>query len=184
MGKGTFVVITGPSAVGKTKAVEKLLEIIPNSKRLITTTTRAPRDGEIDKVDYHFLSEEEFCSKEAAGVFLETARTYGNLYGSSRETVEDMLSVHPVVFGILDVKGARAVKKNMPEAVVVFLVPGSMNDIRERLKERNDADQKETQRRAQEAMTEVTAATEFDHIVKNIQDQFDHTIFQILEIVM
>ena len=184
MKKGKFVIITGPSAVGKTDAVKSLLERTLNTGRLITTTTREPRDGEIDGVDYYFISQKRFLEEKDGEGFLETANNYGNFYGSSREKVEEMLLVHSVVFGILDVKGAHIIKEKMPEAIVIFLAPGSLNDIIRRLNNRAGVKQEEKEKRIEEAVVELLSASMFDHTVKNIEGKFEETVKKIIDILL
>lgn len=193
MQNGKFIVITGPSTVGKTTVVNELLQRCPGSTRLVTTTTRAPRvvenDGvdyhfvEDDGVDYHFVSVEEFFAQRSRGEFFETAETYGNYYGSSKKKLEELLAAHPVVFSILDVKGARAVQEHIPGAIVIFLIPGSFDDLTRRLEERKSVSKEEIEKRGERAKHEIEAASEFDHIVQNIEGRFEDTVARIRDII-
>lgn len=182
MQKGKLIIITGPSTAGKTTTTEQVMEKTPGSARLITTTTRAPREGEVDGVDYYFVPREEFVKRSARGEFFETAENYGNFYGSSSVTTEEMLMKHPFVFGILDVQGARAVKESVPNAQAIFLLP-DITDIGRRLRERAGVNEEETKRRLERAMDEMGIASEFDHIVKNRKGEQDQTVEEILNII-
>ncbi len=180
--KGTFVVIVGPSASGKTKLVTELLKRIPDSARLITTTTRQPRPGEKD--DYFFISREEFEKGIAEDVFFEHAEVYGNLYGSSRKVLDDFLEKYSHVFAIIDVQGAQTLKHKIPDAVVIFVKPGSVEDIRRRLmSERRETSPEELQKRMDTVMHELSLEKNFDHVVDNNEGEFEATIQQVLKIV-
>lgn len=183
MKKGKFVVITGPSAAGKTDTVKGLLELTPSLKRLVTTTSRTMRDGEVNGVDYNFVSREQFIEKEERDEFLESTETYGNLYGSTQATVEEMLSKHPVVLSVLDIKGARKAKEKVADTIVIFVLPGSLSDIKKRLGERSGVSDEETKRRTQEAFDEIRTAHEFDHVVNNIDGEINRTIEDVQEII-
>src|SRR6476619_4406951 len=126
-------VITGPSGVGKGTLIRLLRERIPALELSVSATTRAPRPGEEDGVDYHFLSDEEFAEKVAAGEFVEWAQYSGRRYGTLRAELERHLDAgHPVVLEI-EVQGARQVRKAMPEAIQVFIAPPSLDTLRTRL---------------------------------------------------
>lgn len=183
MDKGIFIMIVGPSAVGKTDIVGDLLEHIPQSCRLITSTTRDARPKEIDGKDYHFLSRDDFRARVAQGEFLEWVEYSGNLYGSSQKVLDELLARHVIVLGILNVRGARAVKAILPDAVTVFVRPGDLKDLEQRHLRRHGARPQEIAKRMQAAWREIECADEFDHQVTNIDGQFQDTVEEIMAIV-
>lgn len=183
MDKGTFVIIVGPSAVGKTDIVKELLGHVPQSCRLITSTTRAARPHEVAGEDYHFLSRRDFEVRIEQEEFLEWAEYSGNLYGSSRKVLDDLLGRHVIVFGILDVQGARAAKKLIPDAVTVFVQPGDLKDLERRHLRRKGARPQDIAERLRTAWREIECAGEFDHQVTNIDGQFQDAVREIMAIV-
>jgi guanylate kinase len=180
--KGKFIILTGPSAAGKTRIAKNLLELFPNTTRLITTTTRAKRPGEINGVHYHFVSEKHFRESDARGEFMKTAKTYGNFYGSSHVELKKLLLKHPIVFAVIDVKGSREIKLKIPESIVMFIAPGSIDDIEQRLKKRSGS-YDEFKRRMVEAKVEMKSMEKFDHLIFNIEGKFENTIEKILSYI-
>jgi guanylate kinase len=160
-------VITGPSGVGKGTLIRGLLARIPELELSVSATTRAPRPGEQDGVDYHFLTDEEFDRKVAAGAFVEHAAYSGRRYGTLRSELERRTEQGiPVVLEI-EVQGARQVRKTMPDAVQVFIAPPSRAARRERLVGRGTDSAEDIERRLAVAEQELTAQDEFDHKVLN-----------------
>jgi guanylate kinase len=156
-----ILVITGPSGVGKGTLIKGLLEEVPGLELAVSATTRSPRAGEVNGVDYHFLSEEDFDRRVAGGEFVEHAEYAGNRYG----TLKSELSrpARGIVLEI-DVQGARQVRETLPEARLVFIEPPSFEDLKQRLAGRA-SDQLE--RRLAAARDELEAAGEFDHRIVN-----------------
>src|SRR6266480_5241170 len=136
MSKGRLFVITGPSGVGKGTLIRRLLERMPELELSVSATTRPPRPGERDGVDYHFLTEEEFDRMVHDGRLLEHATYSGNRYGTPRSEVEPRLAAGRSVVLEIEVQGARQVREAMPEAVQVFIAPPSPAALRERLEGR------------------------------------------------
>lgn len=160
-------VITGPSGVGKGTLIRGLLARIPELELSVSATTRAPRPGEEDGVAYHFLTDEEFDRKVAAGAFVEHAAYSGRRYGTLRSELERRTEAGiPVVLEI-EVQGARQVRRTLPSAVQVFIVPPSEQALRERLVGRGTDDADEIERRLQVAKRELAAQDEFDYKVVN-----------------
>jgi guanylate kinase len=177
---GVFV-ITGPSGVGKGTLIRGLLERVPELELSISATTREPRPGERDGVDYHFLTEEEFARRVAAGEFLEHASYSGNRYGTLRSEVERMTrSGHPVVLEI-EVQGARQVRQTMPDAVAVFIAPPSREALRARLVGRGTDTQEQVEARMRTAQRELEAQPEFGHVVVN--DRLEQATDELVGIV-
>jgi guanylate kinase len=160
-------VITGPSGVGKGTLIRGLLARIPELELSVSATTRQPRPGELDGVDYHFLSDEEFDRKVKAGAFVEHAAYSGRRYGTLRSELEQRtVGGVPVVLEI-EVQGARQVRKTLPSAVQIFIVPPSGQALRERLVGRGTDDPDQIERRLAVAERELAAREEFHHQVMN-----------------
>jgi guanylate kinase len=160
-------VITGPSGVGKGTLIRGLLARVPELELSVSATTRQPRPGERDGVDYHFLTDAEFDRKVAAGAFVEHAAYSGRRYGTLRSELERRTAAGiPVVLEI-EVQGARQVRRTLPSAVQVFIVPPSGQALRERLVGRGTDDPEEIERRLAVAERELAAQGEFDHHVVN-----------------
>jgi guanylate kinase len=174
-------VITGPSGVGKGTLIRGLMERLPQLELSVSATTRAPRPGERDGVEYHFLTRAEFDRKVAAGEFVEHADYAGRSYGTLRCELEER--VHggvPVVLEI-EVQGARQVRESVPEAVQVFIAPPSLDALRTRLIGRGTDDPEEVERRLRVAEEELTAQPEFGHVVVN--DRLDDALQRLTAIV-
>jgi guanylate kinase len=174
-------VITGPSGVGKGSLISRLREAVPEIELSVSATTRAPREGEVDGVDYHFLQPEEFERRVEAGDFLEHARYSGNRYGTLRSEVERRIqNGHPVVLEI-EVQGARQVRTTMPEAVQVFIAPPRLESLRQRLESRGTDGSESIEARLEVAEQEMKARGEFPHEVVN--DDLDRAADELRAIV-
>jgi len=174
-------VITGPSGVGKGTLIRGLRERLPELELSVSATTRAPRPGEQDGVDYHFLDPGEFEARVAQGDFVEHAAYSGNRYGTLRSELERRLvEGNPVVLEI-EVQGARQVREAVPDAVQVFIVPPSLDALRARLVGRGTDDPEQVQRRLETAERELAAASEFAHQVVN--DRLETAVERLVEIV-
>ena len=163
---GVFV-ITGPSGVGKGTLIRGLRERLPQLELSVSATTRPPRPGERDGVDYHFLSNERFDELLAAGQFVEHADYAGRRYGTLRSELDGRIGRGVPVVLEIEVQGARQVRSAMPEAVQVFIAPPSLATLRERLLGRGTDEQEEVQRRLRVAEEELAAQPEFAHVVVN-----------------
>jgi guanylate kinase len=174
-------VITGPSGVGKGTLIRGLLSRFPQLELSVSATTRAPRPGEQDGLDYHFLSPQEFERRVADGDFLEHATYSGNRYGTLRSEVERHLEAgRPVVLEI-EVQGARQVREAMPEAVAVFIAPPSLDALRARLVGRGTDSPEQVSDRLNTAEEELRAQPEFAHVVVN--DRLEQATQQLAGIV-
>ena len=161
---GGVLVVTGPSGVGKGTLIKRLLERVPDLTLSVSATTREPRPGEVDGVDYHYLSEEEFEKRLVAGEFLEHAMYAGNHYGTPRSEIErapDGLVLE------IEVEGARQVRERLAEALQVFIAPPSPEALRERLLKRGTDSEEQMRRRLARAEEELAARTEFKHVIVN-----------------
>ena len=160
-------VITGPSGVGKGTLIRGLMERLPALQLSVSATTRAPRAGEQDGVDYHFLTREEFDRRVAQGEFVEHADYAGRSYGTLRSELEDRVRQGVPVVLEIEVQGARQVRAAAPEAVQVFIAPPSLDALRARLTGRGTDDSAEVERRLRVAEQELAAQPEFGHVVVN-----------------
>lgn len=163
-----LVVLAGPTAVGKGTVSTYIRENFPNVHLSVSATTRRPRPGEVEGVNYYFVSDEEFDRLEADGRMLETAVVHNTYrYGTPRAPIEEALSAGRSVLLEIDIQGARTVKKAMPEAVLVFLLPPSWEELVRRLIGRGTEDSAEQARRLETAKVELAAQDEFDYKVVN-----------------
>jgi guanylate kinase len=160
-------VITGPSGVGKGTLIRGLLEQIPEVELSTSATTRAPREGERDGIDYHFMTPEEFEAHVAAGDFIEHAEYSGNRYGTLRSELDRRLGAGVPVVLEIEVQGARQVRAAMPEAIAVFIAPPSEEALRVRLLGRGTDPPEQVDERLKTAQRELLARSEFPHVVVN-----------------
>jgi guanylate kinase len=161
------LVITGPSGVGKGTLIRRLRASLPELELSTSATTRGPREGERDGVDYHFLSAQEFADRADRNEFLEHAAYSGNRYGTLRSEVERRLAEGVSVVLEIEVQGARQVRAAMPEAVLVFIAPPSPETLRERLEGRGTDSPEAVAERLRTAELELDAQEEFKHVVVN-----------------
>jgi guanylate kinase len=174
-------VITGPSGVGKGTLIRGLMRRLPQLQLSVSATTRAPRPGERNGVDYHFLAPEEFERRVRTGDFVEHADYAGRRYGTLRSELEERVQAGiPVVLEI-EVQGARQIRTTMPEAVQVFIAPPSLAELRARLVGRGTDGDEEVQRRLSVAEEELAARAEFAHVVVN--DDLDVALEDLTRIV-
>ncbi|MDO4928736.1 MAG: guanylate kinase [Corynebacterium sp.] len=171
-----MVVVLGPSAVGKSTVVHRLRAEIPNLYFSVSMTTRDPRPGEVDGVDYFFVTPEEFQKRIDEGAMLEWADIHGGLQrsGTPAAPVEEALAAGRPVLIEVDLVGARAIAALKPEAETVFLAPPSQEALEERLRGRGTESAEVIERRLETARTELAAQNEFKHVIVN--DDLDQTI--------
>ncbi len=175
------IVITGPSGVGKGTLIRGLLEQVPQLELSVSATTRPPRPGERDGVDYHFLSEDEFEARVRDGAFLEHATYSGHRYGTLRDEVAKRAAAkHPVVLEI-EVQGARQVRDAVHDSLAVFIAPPSPDALRARLVGRGTDSPEQVEERLRTARRELEAQHEFQHVVVN--DRLEQATAELVEIV-
>ena len=179
--KGRLFVVTGPSGVGKGTLIKELLRRVPGLELSVSATTRRPREGEQDGVDYHFLAEEEFDRRLAEGDFMEHAAYSGHRYGTLVSEVEPRLEDGVGVVLEIEVQGARQVRARMPEAVLVFVAPPSPEALRERLEGRGTDAPEQIEQRLQVAGEELAAQPEFRHVIVN--DEVDKAAQELSALV-
>ncbi len=174
-------VITGPSGVGKGTLIRTLREQVPELALSVSATTRAPRPGERDGVDYRFLSDEAFERLVQEGAFVEHARYSGRRYGTLREELDRHLDAgNPVVLEI-ELQGARQVRETLPEAVQVFIEPPSEDALRARLVGRGDTSPEDMEARLAVAREELAARDEFHH--KIVNDRLEDAVGELVALV-
>jgi guanylate kinase len=174
-------VITGPSGVGKGTLIRGLLERVPGLELSVSATTRAPRPGERDGADYHFLSADEFERRVQAGDFVEHATYSGRRYGTLRSELERRLGDGVPVVLEIEVQGARQVREAMPEALPVFIAPPSGEALRARLVGRGTDAAEQIEQRLRTAEGELEAQPEFAHVV--INDRLEQATDELARIV-
>jgi guanylate kinase len=167
--KGKLFVLAGPSGVGKGTLRAKALSDIDGLAYSISCTTRAPREGEREGVDYRFLSKEDFKDRAARGLFLEHAFVHGNHYGTLREDVERETAAGRDVLLEIDVQGARQIRKLLPapDSFLIFISPPSIAVLEERLRRRGTESEDKVRLRTETAKKEMEAAAEFDRVIVN-----------------
>jgi guanylate kinase len=174
-------VITGPSGVGKGTLIRTLRERMPELELSVSATTRGPRPGEADGVDYHFLSDAEFQRRVDAGEFVEHATYSGRRYGTLRSELDRRTGAGAPVVLEIEVQGARQVRETMPEAIRVFIAPPSREALRTRLVGRGTDDAEQVAARLRTADAELAAQDEFAHVVVN--DRLDDAVEELTGIV-
>jgi len=181
-GQGTLYIISAPSGAGKTSLVKALLENTDAIMVSVSHTTRGMRTGEVDGKDYHFTSVETFRSMIADNAFLEHAQVFDNFYGTSRSSALDMMARGVDVILEIDWQGAQQVREKMPEAVSIFILPPSREELERRLRGRGTDADDVIARRLGEAVTEMSHYGEFDYLVFN--DNFDTALAELQSIVI
>ena len=164
---GLLIVLSGPSGVGKDAVLEEFLKLGTGVEKCVTCTTRAPRPNEVDGVDYTFLTEADFQRRQAEGLFLESAVYCGNMYGTPRDWVERENAVGNDVILKIEVQGGLEVKRQMPDCVMVFLVPPSMRELERRLRDRSTDSDQEILGRLAQAENELAEASNYSFIIEN-----------------
>ncbi len=165
--KGLLLVVSGPSGCGKGTVLSQVFAKQPDTYYSVSATTRAPRPGEEDGVQYHFLTKEAFEEKIAAGQMLEYAQYAGNYYGTPAQAVDAQLAQGKNVVLEIEVQGAKQVKLRRPDAVMIFIMPPSMKELRRRLTDRGTEAQEVVDRRMETAKREMPQAKDYDYIVFN-----------------
>jgi guanylate kinase len=179
--RGLLIVISGPSGVGKDTLIKSLLEHDRNLRYSVSCTTRSPRPGEVDGVDYSFVTRERFQQMIDEGAFLEHATYNGNLYGTLTERVErERDAGHDVVLKI-EVNGAEQVRAKAPHAVFIFVAPPSVDELVRRQVKRNTESTQDMTARREIATREMDYASRYDHVVVN--DELEHAVAEILAII-
>lgn len=180
MKKGKLIVISGASGVGKGTVLGIMMEKRKDLSFSVSATTRPPRPGEIDGVHYYFITREKFEAMIAAGEFLEYDAHAANYYGTPRAQAEEKQTHGPVLLDI-EPKGAKQVKEKAPDAVLIFIMPPSVQELERRLRGRGDTSEEQIQMRMERATWEMEQRVWYDHVVVN--DNPERCAQEILKII-
>jgi guanylate kinase len=161
-----FMVVSAPSGTGKTSICRELLRMCPRIRFSVSSTTRPPRPGERNGVDYDFISEAAFQEQIKAGSFVEWTQNFGNYYGTSKKAMQDMLGAGCDLLFDIEPTGARALKQHYPDGVFVFVLPPSLDELKSRLQKRGES-QKDVARRLAKAEDEIKEMMWYDYIIVN-----------------
>ena len=178
MNKGTLLVLSGSSGVGKSTIIAQVLEQRPELYFSVSCTTRAPRPGEVDGVNYTFISREEFQARIERGEFLEYAEYVGNYYGTSMTVIREKLEKGVDVLLDIEDQGAAKVREKLPEAASVFIVPPSFEELANRLRGRGTDSEEKIRQRLDTARREAKEIKYYDYIVVN--DTVEHAAQEVL----
>jgi guanylate kinase len=178
-----LVVVSGPSGVGKSTIVAELARSHPQVVPIVTATTRALRNGEVHGVHYHFMDRESFVDLRDSGGLLEWAEVHGNLYGTPIDQVRGILAAGRDAILTIDPQGARQVRERVPDALLVFVKPPSMEDLTRRLRERGSESAESLARRRRDAEHWMAEADEYDHVVVNETGHPEDAAERIWEII-
>jgi guanylate kinase len=179
--RGMLAVLSGPSGVGKDTIIKRLLELEPNLQYSVSYTTRAPRPGELEGVNYTFVTRKQFEQLARKGHFLEHASYDGNLYGTPAEPVEEARSSGRDILLKIEVKGAEQIRERVPDALFIFIAPPSPEELVRRQELRGSETHQDMTERRRIAEKEMTFARDYDHVVVN--DDLDRAVDEVLEVI-
>jgi len=182
MAQGTLFIVSAPSGAGKTSLVRELIESLDGIQVSVSHTTRERREGEVDGVNYHFVEVPSFEAMVEQGDFFEYARVFDNYYGTSRSAVQAMLAAGQDVILEIDWQGARQVRQQLPDAVSVFILPPSREELERRLAGRGTDEHAIIARRMRDAVDEMAHHDEYDYLV--INDDFTTALRELQSLVI
>jgi len=168
---GILYVISAASGAGKTSLISAMLQQVTGVEVSVSHTTRAPREGEVDGVNYYFVDKPAFEKMVEAGEFLESASVFGNMYGTSRQHIQQQLQTGKDVILEIDWQGARQIRRLIPDCKSIYILPPSVTALRERLTHRGQDDDAVINKRMQQAVSEMSHYVEFEYLI--INDDFD-----------
>ena len=171
MTKGSLYVISAASGAGKTTLVSAMLQQVSDIEVSVSHTTRVPREGEVDGVNYHFVDKAKFQEMVEAGAFFESASVFGNMYGTSRQHLQEQLLNGKDVILEIDWQGARQIRKLITDCKSIYIAPPSITALRQRLSKRGQDDEVVINKRMREAVSEMSHYVEYEYLV--INDDFD-----------
>ncbi len=178
---GRLIVLTGPSGVGKGMLLQALLKRHPELKLSISATTRSPRTGETDGINYYFITRQQFDLMVIENEFIEWAEFANNCYGTPKRSVEKRLAAGEWVILEIELEGARQVRLSFPEATRIFILPPSIQELESRIRGRGQDSDDSIDRRLQRAKAEIDAANEFD--VQIVNDEFNEALDRLEETI-
>lgn len=179
--KGMLVVLSGPSGSGKDTVLSEIFCKAPELKKSVSMTTRKPREGEIDGVDYIFVDESVFTDAVSDGKMLEYARYGGNYYGTPKERVDSWLNEGLTVILKIDVQGGENIRRLYPDAVSIFITPPSMSVLEKRLRRRGSEAEEEVRKRLAIALDELKSISDYDYMV--INDSLEDAVDDVITII-
>jgi guanylate kinase len=182
-GKGLLVIISAPSGGGKNTVIERLVKKLDDAVVYVTATSRKPRPNEVNGTDYYFYSPEKFREEIEAGNFLEWSMVHGEFKGVRRDILGDTLRGHEIVIVAPDPQGMRKIKSQLPEVLTVFIMPPSVESLKQRLDHRGTETKEQREVRLRNAEIEMAAAPEYDYVVVNEDGKIDKTVEDIAEII-
>ena len=181
MKEGLLIIMSGPSGAGKGTIYNEVLKRMPSVKKSISVTTRAPRPGEQDGVDYYFKTVEQYQQMIATGEFLETAEVYSNLYGTPKQHVLDLIKKGNDVMFEIDIHGAKQIKKRYPKAITIYIMTPTFEILEERLRGRKTETEDSIARRLGSARSELAQYAMFDYIIFN--DDLEKSVQSVIDII-
>ncbi|MBI1174887.1 MAG: guanylate kinase [Sideroxydans sp.] len=179
---GNLFIVSAPSGAGKTSLVNAMLACTANIDLSVSYTTRAPRPGETDGKEYHFVSRETFLAMAKHGDFMESAEVYGNLYGTSQSWIQAEIASGRDILLEIDWQGAAQVRRIFPDCISIFILPPSLAALELRLKGRNQDSAAVIEQRLQAARDDIAHVAEFDYVI--INDKLDEAVQQLKAIVV
>jgi len=182
--KGLLIIISAPSGNGKDAVIEALLKIVPSSTRLITTTSRPPRPGNIEGVDYYFISKEDFENKIKNEEFLEYNFYADNYYGTEKNILENNIKKNKVVFLNIDVNGKHNLDKAKVKNLSIFLLPDSLEILKNRIRQRGGISEELIEERIKTAKYEIENSLDYDYRIVNENGKLDETIDKLAKIIL
>ena len=183
MTQGLLVIISAPSGAGKDTIIHRLVQELPDAKLYVTATSRPPRPGERQAEDYYFYTPEKFREAVEEGLFLEWSMVHDDYKGVRKDALAETLRDHAVVIIKPDPQGMRKLKKLLPEAVSIFIMPPSIESLRARLERRGTETPEALDLRLRNAKIEMAAAPEYDYVVVNEDGKVAETVERIKEII-
>ena len=182
MAAGKLVVISAPSGAGKTSIAREILRRIPSLRFSVSATTRAKREGEIEGYDYYFMTREQFLQGVNDGLFVEWEELFGNMYGTLKQEVEKARRSGDHLLFDVDVKGALSIKMEYPSALLIFIMPPSVEALKERLARRKTEDSEALRIRLERVPMEMEQRSAFDRLITN--DTLENAITEVEHIVV
>ncbi|OGH72191.1 MAG: guanylate kinase [Candidatus Magasanikbacteria bacterium RIFCSPHIGHO2_02_FULL_44_13] len=183
MSQGKLIIISSPSGGGKDAVINALLKIFPNSARLVTTTSRPPRPGNKEGVDYFFISKNEFEEKIKRGAFVEHNIYSENYYGIEKSRLAESLERNEIVFTQIEVNGKHNLDKNKIKHLSIYLLPESLNVLQARIERRGGLDDTQIAERLSIAKKEMSESIDYDYRVVNVQGKLEETVSKIADTI-
>lgn len=180
MSPGTLYIVSAPSGAGKTSLLKAVRSQLVNLKVAVSHTTRAPRPGEFDGEHYHFVTKQEFNKIQEGGNFIEYAEVFGNFYGTSKQSVDSVLNKGNSVVLEIDWQGAQQVRKVYTNAVSIFILPPTIDELEKRLKARGQDSEEVIQGRMDQAQSEISHYNEYQYLI--INDNLDEAIQRLIDV--